>query len=31
MSKMAKEMIKEYINTERFNMVPKKGQEDILF
>ena len=31
MSKMAKVMIKEYINTERFNMVPKKGQEDILF
>ena len=31
MSKMAKEMIKEYINTERFNMLPKKGQEDILF
>lgn len=31
MSKMAKVMIKEYINTERFNMAPKKGQEDILF
>ena len=28
---MAKEMIKDYINTERFNIAPKKGQEDILF
>ena len=31
MSKMVKNMIKDYIKIERFNIVSKKGNEDILF
>ena len=31
MSKIVKDMIKDYINSERFNTITKKGFEDILF
>ncbi|MAJ82909.1 MAG: tyrosine recombinase XerD [Flavobacteriaceae bacterium] len=31
MSKIVKEMIKDYMNSERFNKITKKGFEDILF
>ena len=31
MSKIVKDMIKDYLNSERFNIITKKGFEDILF
>ena len=31
MSKIVKDMIKDYLNSERFNTITKKGFEDILF
>jgi integrase/recombinase XerD len=31
MSKLSKNMIKDYISSERFNIIPKKGYQDFLF